>query len=309
MTLSRSPRLVGLAAVAASAAIAAGCGGGGSDDGGTLTADDYREAADKICRDFEAETDALTEPTSEDGVVEFLEAGLEINREQLSELRDLRPPEDLAGAHNAAMGFLNEQLSGIQEATDRIKDGESAATVIEDLTPQIDAAQEKADEKARELGLTDCGSDAGVETSEPADGLDDGSPAASSGDLEELGAGDLNRYLADVRAAAGAMTAFGAALNRVSDIGGLMASAPELAVEVEKFDAAIESMSRYTFSVPAVERQRTALLSNAAELSSSLRRFAEVAASGDTDEIEAAAPQVQSAVQQFGEAAEEASSG
>lgn len=303
--MSRSSRLAGLAVLMAGAAIAiAGCGSGG---GGALSADEYRDAADKICRDFEAQTDALSEPTSEESVVEFLEAGLDINREQLSELRDLEPPDDLADAHDEAMGFLDEQLSGIQEATDRIKGGENAAVVIEDLTPEIDAAQEKADEKAQELGLTDCGSDNA--TSEPTDEPTETESSAAPGELEELGAADVERYAADVQSAAGAMTAFGTALTQISDVDALQASAPELSVEVEKFDAAIDAMSGYTISVPAVERQRAALVANAGDVSSSLRAFADAAATGDIDEIQAAVPDIQSAVQGFGEAAQTAAQG
>jgi hypothetical protein len=303
MKMSRSHRLVGFAVLAGVALAIAGCGGGGGDS--ALSADEYRDAADEICRAFEARTDALDEPASEEGVVDFLEAGLEINREQLSELRDLNPPEDLSETHDEAMGFLDEQLSGIQEATDRIKDGEDAATVIDDLTPEIDAAQEKADEKAAELGLGVCGSDNEETTEEP----EETTPTAAPGELEELGAADLNRYLVDVQSAAGAMTAFGTALTRISDVEALQASAPELSVEVEKFDAAIAAMSGYTISVPDIERQRSALVSNAGGVSSSLRRFAETAATGDEDEIAKAVPAIQSAVQQFGEAAQASTTG
>jgi hypothetical protein len=303
MTLSRSPRSAGLAAVVATAAIAiAGCGGGGD---GELTAEEYRNAADDICRQFEERTDALEEPTSEEGVVAFLEAGLAINREQLAELRDLEPPDDLAEAHDAAMGFLDEQLTGIQEASDRIKDGESPAEVIADLSPRIDEAQEKADERARELGLTVCGSDS--DEAEPpgeSDAADESEESsAATEELEELGADEINRYLVDVQAAAGAMTSFGTSLQEVGDVDALRASSPELSVEIEKFDAAIEAMSGYSISVPALERQRAALVSKGPNLSSSMRRFAEASGTGDAEQIRATLPQIQSAVQEFGEAA------
>ena len=157
MPFVRPRPLAALAVVGAAVAIA-GCGGG-DDSGGALSADEFRTQADAICADANTRLEALDEPTGNDQVLGFLQSGLAVQQEQLDKLKALEPPNDLAGTFNEAMDLLDQQTSEIQGATDRISGGEDPQTVVSDVSPKLDSISAQADAKAKELGLTVCGTE------------------------------------------------------------------------------------------------------------------------------------------------------
>src|SRR5262245_55986362 len=157
MSFVRSRPLAALAVVGAVAAIS-GCGGG-DDSGGALSADEFRSQADAICADANTRLQALDEPTGADQVLGFLQSGLTVQQEQLDKLKALDPPSDLSGTFGEAMDLLDQQTSEIQGAADRISGGEDPETVISEVGPKLDSISSEADAKAKELGLTVCGTE------------------------------------------------------------------------------------------------------------------------------------------------------
>lgn len=162
MTTSRSRRtLMTLGAVAiGSMSLLAGCGG---DDepaaAATLSAAEFRTQADAICTSSKAAVKELGEPDPAD-LPGFFAKGLAITGEQITKLRALAPPTELKADFDAALGFLDEQQAAITAATEKITSNPTdVEAIITEASPAIDAAEQKADEKAKALGLTVCGAE------------------------------------------------------------------------------------------------------------------------------------------------------
>lgn len=175
----------------------AACGGGESE----LTAAEYRQQADTICAETRAALGGLEDPQTPEEVAPALRRALVPIDDQLERLDDLTPPEELTADHDRALDALTEQRGLIGEAAQAIQDGEDAATVTAQLTPELERLDGVADTAARELGLTVCGSGdpsaAGAEVAPPPE--PDPVPA-SEGDETALRA----RFREDYTAACGA---------------------------------------------------------------------------------------------------------
>ena len=160
MLLVNRRSLAGLCAAGA-IALAAGCGGGG-DDGSALSAGEFRTQADAICQTSKDTIAALTQPTSSSTNAEvsaFLTAGLEATDAEIAKLRALEAPSDLSGTLDEALDLLEQRQERIRAATGRVAGGEDVQAVLTDANAEIDSLNGQADAKARELGLTVCGTD------------------------------------------------------------------------------------------------------------------------------------------------------
>jgi hypothetical protein len=301
MHVRRRP-LAGLAVVGA-AALIAGCGGGSD----SPSADEFRERADAICADANREIDGLTEPASADTdeVLPFLTSGLTIQQSQIDELRDLEPPSDLEGTWNEAIDLLEQRQALIQEAADRIAAGESAAEVLGD-DAEIERLQEESRQKARDLGLTVCGSEdeepstTAADTTATAPDTATAAPGTTSGPAQS---GESAQYVADVQAAAGALQSFGQVLQGSTNVDDFKANVPEAQASLDEFDAAIAKLDGYELSDARLEEQRSGLAETGPKVSDVLRRFLDAASSGDIAAVGELVPEVTARINEFQQAA------
>ncbi|WP_217912806.1 hypothetical protein [Miltoncostaea marina] len=310
MRAIRRRPLAGLVAVAAAAAVIAGCG----DDGGSgLSADEFRERADAICADAERQLDGLEEPTSAEGLLPFLRSGLEIQNTQLEALKGLEPPEDLKGTFDEAVALLEDQQDEITATADRIEAGEDAETVIREADPKIDGINDQADAKAKELGLTVCGSEDDDVDTDTDTGTSAGTataPAATTGTAPETTGGtdtspvgQTNAYVDDVQAAAAALQSFGTTLQSSTGLEDLKSKIPGARTDLDEFDAAISKLENYSLPTDRLERQRTGLLRTGPQVSDVLRRFLDAAEDGDAAGVQNLLPEVQKTIGEFQQAA------
>jgi hypothetical protein len=142
-----------LAAAIAVLALAA-CGGGG--DGDELTADEFRQQADSICAEFEGRLDELGTPESLDDLEGYVDDAVPILEEGTNRLGELQPPDELEEDWNRAMEINREQLENVRELQDAVADGDQAR--VAELLQQSDEAREESNQLAADLGLTECGS-------------------------------------------------------------------------------------------------------------------------------------------------------
>jgi hypothetical protein len=303
MSFARSRPLAALAVIGAAAAIA-GCGGG--DDSGGLSADEFRTQADAICADADSRIEALDEPSANDQILGFLQSGLTIQREQIEKLKALEAPSDLSGTFGEATGLLDQQLSEIQGAADRIAGGEDPQAVVTELGPKIDDLSEQADAKAKELGLTVCGDDedGGTGTTATTATAPTATAPAPATDTTASGpAGDTGTYVEDVQEAAGALTEFGTALQSTTSLDDLKAKVPDATAALDTFDTAISDLGAYTLEDATLEQQRAGLVRTGPKVSDVLRRFLDAAQEGDVSAVQALVPEVTSTITEFQQAA------
>lgn len=315
MRLTARRCLAAAAIAGAITLVVAGCGGGGGGDGASDAADGYRAQADTICRRFEAQTADLGAPASTDEAPAFLDQGITITRDRLEDLQDLEPPGELRADHDAAMELLDEQISTLEALLEAIRGGEAPGAAAARFAPELDRLEAEVADKARELGLTSCAGDppadggsttgAGGETTAPA-ATTTGTTTAAPQTLEPE---QLDRYLDDVRTAASALNRFGATLKASGSVTQLRARAGGLSDDVETFEQAITRMRAYRIAIPALERQRAALVEEGGAVAEQLADFADAAAVGDTMRIQDLIPGARRAVDRLGEAAEAASEG
>jgi hypothetical protein len=146
-------RILGIAASATVLVLLAACGGGGG--GQSLSADEFRQQADAICKDYEGKIKDLGSPNSLDELPAFVDKVIPIIEEGNGKLADLQPPDELAEDWDRAMELQNENLDVAHDLQDAIHD-QDTARVQEDLT-KLNATDQQSNEIARKIGLEDCG--------------------------------------------------------------------------------------------------------------------------------------------------------
>lgn len=175
----RRRAITGLAIVS-TAAFIGGCSGGDDDNGDSgdtgatptemvetteeataLDEDELIDMANEICADVGDELDELGDPASDDpdDLVEFIDAGLELQEGGIEELEALAPPEEIADDYEEAVGLLDDQRSAIEDARDRIDGGEDPEEVFADVNDEVEGLEGDADAILEDLGLDECLSD------------------------------------------------------------------------------------------------------------------------------------------------------
>ena len=107
----------GLAIVAGVGALfLAACGGGGGGGGGqSLTAEEFRQQADAICKQYEDKLSELGAPSSLDDLGDFIDKAVPIIEEGNDKLSELEPPDDLSGDWGRAMELQDKNLQVARE--------------------------------------------------------------------------------------------------------------------------------------------------------------------------------------------------
>lgn len=273
-------------------AIVAGCGGGGGDDtSASLSAAEFRTQADAICQTSKDAIAALTEPTSSSTgpqVAAFLTAGLKATDAEIADLRALDPPSDLAGDLDQALDLLEQRQTRIRAVADRVAAGEDSQTVIGQANDEIDNLNKQADAKAKELGLTVCGTH-----------VDSGASATTgtgTATAPATGGGTTSAQLtADLKAAQTALVGVSTSLQSASgtSLDDLKAVVPDARQALSEFDDAIAKLASDTAPTAAQEKVRAAVATAGPKVSDVLGRLLEAIENGDEAAATALVPEVQ----------------
>lgn len=146
----------GLAVVAGAAALfLAACGGGGGGSAQSLTAEEFRQQADAICKQYEDKLSELGSPSSLDDLGDFIDKAVPIIEEGNDKLSELEPPDDLSGDWGRAMELQDKNLQVARDLQKAIHDNDTAS--VQDLVSQLDATDAESTRLARNIGLEDCG--------------------------------------------------------------------------------------------------------------------------------------------------------
>lgn len=135
--------------VFALAAAAAGCGGGDR-----LSQAEYVKQADAICARYEKRLAALPQPESTADVKTLVDKGLPIAREGNTELKELKPPEDLEAKVDQWHERNDRNLELIEDLGQAAEDGDEER--IQTLASEAEENEGEADRLASEIGLKDC---------------------------------------------------------------------------------------------------------------------------------------------------------
>ena len=149
-------------ALLGSCTLLAACGG---DDGGEpLSAGDYRAQLGAICTEAEKKAEAAEQADASSGtdgkaLKAAFDARLPALDESLDEIDELSPPEELEGAHDEYLKATREGVDTIQSTLDDIDEDKpltEQASVIQGLTPKLEALSTRTDAAAKKLGVAAC---------------------------------------------------------------------------------------------------------------------------------------------------------
>jgi hypothetical protein len=135
-------------------AAAAGLPGCGGDSGGDqLPANEYRERANRICREAEREAQRLERA----GLSEQIERSADAAERSQERFEQLEPPDELRDKHDEAVRKGREAVELLREAQ-REFEGDGAGSLL-DVTGELERVVREGNALSRELGLTDCVTD------------------------------------------------------------------------------------------------------------------------------------------------------
>jgi hypothetical protein len=153
-------RILGAAALVAVVSVVAACGGsddgGGGGEGDELTKEEYIAAADAICEESNAASDALGEPATPEEFVELAPQIIEIGQDQIDGLRALNAPAADDATLEGAYDLIAQQLVLIEELAAAVGAGDEEKQL--ELVEQGDAIDTEANQIAIDYGLKVCGS-------------------------------------------------------------------------------------------------------------------------------------------------------
>jgi hypothetical protein len=132
----------------------AGCSGGGDE---RLTGDEYIRQADAECERSQrlaSELDELPSERDED-FAELSKRLHEIARDELSDLRELEPPEELESEVDEWLGLREERLRLSESLTDALLEGDDERE-LERVFRALAENDKRSNEIGREIGFRAC---------------------------------------------------------------------------------------------------------------------------------------------------------
>jgi predicted nucleic acid-binding Zn-ribbon protein len=130
--------------------LSAGCGGGED----RLSTAEFQERVNAICAKYDKQVDAIGAPSSVEEIPAYVAKVLPIVEREVDEMKAVEPPEEDQEAFDAMIGEAEGALEAGRDLSDAAEENDQAA--IEQALNEGNAASDRADEHARELGLTEC---------------------------------------------------------------------------------------------------------------------------------------------------------
>jgi len=142
--------LAGLAGAAAVAALTS-CG-----DGSSVSPEEFRSQANRVCRDVEQQLDRIQAmvPATADLAEKQAEAAVDVSQQALGNLRKIEPPEDLKATYDRYLEERGKAIGFIEDARDAAADNDSGA--YEQAKRRLAEGQPTRRELALQLDLSAC---------------------------------------------------------------------------------------------------------------------------------------------------------
>jgi hypothetical protein len=134
--------------------LAAGCGGNGSS---RLSTDEFRSKADAICSKYESQIAKATANvgTGANQIAETIDKALPLIRNGQGELRDLKPPEDLAAKYKQWLDQGDDQVSEAEKLRDAARNNDAKG--FRSALARLQTIEKSQDKIGRQdLGLKAC---------------------------------------------------------------------------------------------------------------------------------------------------------
>jgi hypothetical protein len=142
-----APLVSALAAVALT-----GCGG--SSD--TLSMRALRSRATYLCSNANHLTQAIKTPTSPGAAGPFLDQGIAVLGPELTALRTLRPPSDVADVYSTAIAALSQEVQLLGHVAERVHAGADPVIEMKGLERRLAPLENQADGAWQALQIPAC---------------------------------------------------------------------------------------------------------------------------------------------------------
>jgi hypothetical protein len=142
----------GALSVVGLALLTSGCGG----DEGSLTADEFRDRAEGICREIE-ETEVR--PPSDAGDVDrYANEFVEVFEASANDLRELNPPDEFSERWDEYLDLVDDAMAMVHAFRDEVDDAtpEEIAQLAQEFSVDFEDIERRGHEIEGELGLDEC---------------------------------------------------------------------------------------------------------------------------------------------------------
>jgi hypothetical protein len=136
-------------AAGAAALLVAGCGGEER-----LSQAEFQEQGNAICAKYDKQIEEIGTPTSVEEVPAYVNKVLPIVERQIEDMKELNPPEEDQETYDKMIAEAEKTVDAGRDLGEAAEANDDAA--IEKALNEGNAASDRADEHATELGLTDC---------------------------------------------------------------------------------------------------------------------------------------------------------
>jgi hypothetical protein len=137
------------------ACVAAGCGGGGGGD--RLSQEEFRQQANAICGKYDKKIQGLGSPQSPADIPAFVQKGIPLLRQGITELRALKPPAAVQDDYDRMLDETAKAIPAAQKLADAAKKSDAAA--VQEAIKEGQEADDASDELATKLKLERCAAD------------------------------------------------------------------------------------------------------------------------------------------------------
>ena len=138
-------------AAACAAVLISGCGGSGH-----LSSDQLRSRATRFCAAAGRKTDRIPTPHSPGGGEQFLKRGIAVLTPELTKLRTLRAPTDLAQVYSTGIGAFTQKLKALRAAVHELDSGANPVTAMTALQQRLAPIESAEDGAWQALEMPAC---------------------------------------------------------------------------------------------------------------------------------------------------------
>ena len=135
--------------VVVSAVALVGCGG---ED--RLSQAEFQQRANAVCKKYNDRIAAIGDPTSPAVVPEYVDKGIPLIEQGLSELRDLKPPEDLEDDYNRMLDATEDGIPAIRKLGEAVAAEDAVA--VQEALQEVRRVSTTSNQLATTLGLDTC---------------------------------------------------------------------------------------------------------------------------------------------------------
>jgi hypothetical protein len=140
------------ALAAAVSVLLAGCGAG------SLSASQLRTAAARICAVAQRRTERIPTPTLPSQATTYLSRGIDALTPEVTGLRRLHPPSELAREYRTALDATTDELGALRVTVNGLRAGNDSVTAFTTLQRKLTPLETRSNGAWASLELTGCAS-------------------------------------------------------------------------------------------------------------------------------------------------------